>query len=124
MFGRARRTKQQPNRKAAVSPAPKRTTPSPNNKKKAKPKKKVAPAKGILVDGSNKKQSFWEVEAIVSRRLASGSKKKMEYEVQWKGCKHPEENTWEPADNLCDTALEEAEALEHDEDMPTTPASN
>ena len=43
---------------------------------------------------------YWEVEAVVGRRKHKG---RLEYLIRWKGCGE-EENTWEPAANLCDTA--------------------
>lgn len=55
-------------------------------------------------EGGENAAFFWEVEAIVGRRVKSG---KTDYLVRWKGC--PEsDNTWEPAANLCDTALTDA----------------
>ncbi|KAL7539249.1 hypothetical protein ACHAXR_009124 [Thalassiosira sp. AJA248-18] len=47
---------------------------------------------------------FWEVEAVVGRRIRRG---RAEYLIRWKGCSE-DDNTWEPAANLCDTAMEEA----------------
>ena len=43
---------------------------------------------------------YWEVESVVGRRVHRG---RVEYLIRWKGCAE-EENTWEPAANLCDTA--------------------
>jgi hypothetical protein len=43
---------------------------------------------------------YWEVETVVGRRIHKG---RVEYLIRWKGCPE-EENTWEPAANLCDTA--------------------
>ena len=45
---------------------------------------------------------FWEVEAVIGRRVHRG---RVEYLIRWKGCSE-EDNTWEPAANLCDTASE------------------
>jgi hypothetical protein len=45
---------------------------------------------------------YWEVETVVGRRIHKG---RVEYLIRWKGCGE-EENTWEPAANLCDTASE------------------
>lgn len=47
---------------------------------------------------------FWEVEAVIGRRLRRG---RVEYLIRWKGCGE-DGNTWEPPANLCDTAMEEA----------------
>jgi hypothetical protein len=43
---------------------------------------------------------YWEVESVCGRRIHKG---RVEYFIRWKGCSE-EENTWEPAVNLCDTA--------------------
>lgn len=45
---------------------------------------------------------FWEVEDVIGRRVHRG---RVEYLIRWKGCSE-EDNTWEPAANLCDTASE------------------
>jgi hypothetical protein len=45
---------------------------------------------------------FWEVEAVIGRRIHRG---RVEYLIRWKGCSE-DDNTWEPAANLCDTASE------------------
>lgn len=47
---------------------------------------------------------FWEVEAVVGRRIRRGY---VEFLIRWKGCSE-DDNTWEPTANLCDTAMEEA----------------
>lgn len=50
------------------------------------------------------KESFWEIEQVVGRRMKGG---RVQYLVRWKG--FPEaENTWEPAENLCNTAMSDA----------------
>ena len=45
---------------------------------------------------------FWEVERVIGRRIRRG---RAEYLIRWKGCSE-NDNTWEPAANLCDTASE------------------
>ena len=45
---------------------------------------------------------FWEVAAVIGRRIR---RNRIEYLIRWKGCSE-EDNTWEPASNLCDTASE------------------
>lgn len=45
---------------------------------------------------------FWEVEDVIGRRIHRG---RVEYLIRWKGCSE-DDNTWEPAANLCDTASE------------------
>ncbi|KAL7487872.1 hypothetical protein ACHAW6_013472 [Cyclotella cf. meneghiniana] len=54
--------------------------------------------------GADISDFYWEVETVVGRRIHRG---RVEYLIRWKGCPD-EENTWEPAANLCDTAMEEA----------------
>eukprot|EP00978_Attheya_sp_CCMP212_P047266 scaffold421287_cov61-Attheya_sp.AAC.2 len=49
-------------------------------------------------------ESFYEVAAVLGRRMRRG---KPEYFIRWKGCDESQ-NTWEPAENLCDTALSDA----------------
>lgn len=58
---------------------------------------------GNIVYGEGE-ESFWEVEKVVGRRMI---KKKVQYLVRWKGFSEAE-NTWEPAEHLCDTAMAEA----------------
>jgi Chromo (CHRromatin Organisation MOdifier) domain len=60
--------------------------------------------KGVLVL-AGKKEKFWEIESIVGRRVVK--RNQIQYLVRWKGCT-PEDDTWEPADNLCDSAYQEA----------------
>lgn len=47
---------------------------------------------------------FWEMEKVVGRRVQRG---RVEYLIRWKGCPE-DQNTWEPASNLCDTAMSDA----------------
>ena len=50
----------------------------------------------------------YEVETIVSKRTRKG---KVEYLVKWTGWENPDDNTWEPIDNLeCQELIEEYEA--------------
>ena len=46
----------------------------------------------------------YEVETVLDKRTKKGGQ--VEYLVKWKGYDDPDDNTWEPADNL-----KEAEAL-------------
>ena len=50
--------------------------------------------------GSKPEDFFWEVESVIGRRIYRG---RVEYLIRWKGCSE-DDNTWEPAANLCDTA--------------------
>eukprot|EP00559_Dactyliosolen_fragilissimus_P006172 CAMPEP_0184870614 /NCGR_PEP_ID=MMETSP0580-20130426/38140_1 /TAXON_ID=1118495 /ORGANISM="Dactyliosolen fragilissimus" /LENGTH=1203 /DNA_ID=CAMNT_0027372785 /DNA_START=128 /DNA_END=3740 /DNA_ORIENTATION=- len=54
---------------------------------------------------------YWEVEKVVGRRKRNGS---IEYLIRWKGCPDSQ-NTWEPSENLCDTAMDEAKIYENEE---------
>mmetsp|Transcript_39835 Transcript_39835/g.95856 ORF Transcript_39835/g.95856 Transcript_39835/m.95856 type:complete len:1116 (+) Transcript_39835:87-3434(+) len=54
--------------------------------------------------GAAPEEFFWEMEAVIGRRIHRG---RVEYLIRWKGCTE-DDNTWEPAANLCDTAIEEA----------------
>ena len=50
----------------------------------------------------------YEVESIVDKRFRKG---RTEYFVKWKGWDNPDDNTWEPADNLdCKEAMKEFES--------------
>ena len=56
-------------------------------------------------DGENAENDYFEVDAYLDRRR--NGRRGVEYLVKWKGC--PEsEATWEPHDNLCDSAFEDA----------------
>ncbi|KAL7554833.1 hypothetical protein ACHAWF_018375 [Thalassiosira exigua] len=73
------------------------------------PGKIVAAALGVQEGGEGDgpaapEDFFWEVETVVGRRIKRG---RVEYLIRWRGCGE-DENTWEPAANLCDTAMEEA----------------
>lgn len=70
--------------------------------KKARTPKK--PKKGVLVTSG-----FWEIERIVGMRL--GGDGKPQFRVRWKSCTF-KDDTWEPTDNLCSSALEEAEMID------------
>lgn len=83
--------------------------------KKVREQRKIERSKGsvdpedegrVLVavdgDGAAPEDFFWEVEDVIGRRKHRG---RVEYLIRWKGCSD-DDNTWEPADNLCDTASE------------------
>ena len=57
---------------------------------------------GTIVAGQKGGDYFWEVDAVIGRRINHG---RVEYHIRWKDCPE-EDNTWEPAANLCDTASE------------------
>jgi len=49
----------------------------------------------------------YEVESILQKRTKKG---KIEYFVKWKGWDNPDDNTWEPVDNLdCEDLIKEYE---------------
>jgi Chromo (CHRromatin Organisation MOdifier) domain/Cupin-like domain len=52
--------------------------------------------------------TFWEVDAVLDRRVKDGE---VQYLIKWKGLGRSHA-TWEPSDNLCDSALDEARALD------------
>mmetsp|Transcript_26829 Transcript_26829/g.54753 ORF Transcript_26829/g.54753 Transcript_26829/m.54753 type:complete len:1082 (-) Transcript_26829:207-3452(-) len=60
------------------------------------------PTKGE--DAETPEDFFWEVDTVIGRRVKRG---RVEYLIRWKNCTE-DDNTWEPASNLCDTAMEEA----------------
>jgi hypothetical protein len=60
---------------------------------------------GVAVD-SEDGETYWEVERIVSYKIQT--RKAPLFQVKWKGS---DKLTWEPEENLCDTALAEAKAL-------------
>ena len=111
-----RRSSRSPKSKVAPSPIIKKTNSHTKVKKKttrttqAKHKKTTATAdrnknnKGVLVLAGRKEQ-FWEVDSIVGRRVVK--RNQIQYLVRWKGCT-PEDDTWEPAENLCDSAYQDA----------------
>ena len=75
---------------------------------KKKPKTPNAD-KGILVvesmNGKGSKDQYWEVESIVGKRTVKNNM--VQYLVRWKGCT-AEDDTWEPAENLSDSAYLDA----------------
>lgn len=62
----------------------------------------IAAAEDKEEDAAAPEDFFWEVEAVVGRRVHRG---RIEYLIRWKGCSE-DDNTWEPTSNLCDTASE------------------
>ncbi|KAK1744924.1 chromodomain-containing protein [Skeletonema marinoi] len=61
---------------------------------------------------------FWEVAAVIGRRIR---RNRVEYLIRWKGCSE-EDNTWEPAANLCDSANEEESLVVEDATLNWTDA--
>lgn len=57
----------------------------------------VEDGEDMLVD-----DEYYEFEAIIDRRVVKG---KVEYRIRWKGFTEGDD-TWEPEQNLCDTACE------------------
>mmetsp|Transcript_25033 Transcript_25033/g.36986 ORF Transcript_25033/g.36986 Transcript_25033/m.36986 type:complete len:171 (+) Transcript_25033:63-575(+) len=89
--------------------AKKKSTKSPKRASGGKKKNKVAQPyieKAIKVE-----DDYFEVEKVVDKRKRG---KKIEYKIRWKGCTE-EDDTWEPARNLCDTAYVEAMKFEKTE---------
>jgi len=82
------------------------TKPRYNLRKKGWANRKKNRKKGPQ-DVSKKKGVFYDVKRILARRECKG---RTEYLVNWKGYSDLE-NTWEPADNLNDAALQEAVQL-------------
>eukprot|EP00956_Cyclotella_meneghiniana_P026276 scaffold56361_cov71-Cyclotella_meneghiniana.AAC.5 len=64
----------------------------------------LAVVKDDQVKKFQREDLYWEVESVMGRRVRKGRE---EYLIRWKGC-GDKNDTWEPADNLCDAALEEA----------------
>ncbi|KAI1711556.1 chromo (CHRromatin organization MOdifier) domain-containing protein [Ditylenchus destructor] len=72
---------------------------STSTAKSASPVAKV-PAENVSDDDSE----VYEVDMILDKRLVNGT---AEYLVKWLGYEDPEDNTWEPAENLvCDSLIE------------------
>jgi hypothetical protein len=55
---------------------------------------------------ASEKEIYWEVERVIREKTIRGGQ--THYLIKWKGS---DQTTWEPKDNLCDSALEEAERL-------------
>jgi nitrous oxide reductase len=55
---------------------------------------------------ASEKEVYWEVERVIRQKTIRGGQK--HYLIKWKGS---DQTTWEPEDNLCDSALEDAERL-------------
>lgn len=73
-----------------------------SRKRKHKASLGVENQDGTIVAGQKGGDYFWEVAAVIGRRIYRG---RVEYHIRWKDCPE-EDNTWEPAANLCDTASE------------------
>jgi hypothetical protein len=73
-----------------------------NNKRKRRSGEKLS-----LVF-ADQEETFWEVDKVLDRRVANGE---VQYLVKWKGLPKSKA-TWEPSDNLCDSAHDEARMLE------------
>ena len=59
---------------------------------------------GTIVSAPQDGDFFWEVAAVIGKRIR---RNRVEYLIRWKGCSE-DDNTWEPAGNLCDSAMLEA----------------
>lgn len=76
--------------------------------KKNKRRRKRSTVESEHLVFANEDVTFWEVENVLDRRVHRGE---VQYLIKWKGYP-PSRATWEPIDNLCDTALEEALELD------------
>ena len=76
--------------------------------KKFKRRKKRASDENRNLVFANEEVTFWEVETVLDRRVHDDE---VQYLIKWKGYP-PSRATWEPIDNLCDSALEEALELD------------
>lgn len=56
---------------------------------------------------------FYEVEDVIGHR--QGYRGREEYKIRWKGCSY-KDDTWEPHENLCDSAMELAVQFKQRED--------
>jgi Chromo (CHRromatin Organisation MOdifier) domain/Cupin-like domain len=73
-----------------------------NNKRRRRAEKRIS-----LVF-ADQKETFWEVDKVLDRRSKDGE---IQYLVQWRGLPRAKA-TWEPSENLCDSAHEEARMLD------------
>jgi hypothetical protein len=89
-----------------MATAPKRRRRRKNIVGKAKATKPGKEEKGVVVS-KERGGSFYEVDRVVGKRKKGRG---WQFKIRWKNCS-PEEDTWEPAKNLCDTAYEEAMAF-------------
>lgn len=63
--------------------------------------------RGLNLVFEDKESTYFEIEKLVDSRIQDG---RVEYLVKWKGVSMSQA-TWEPSENLCDSAIEEASKL-------------
>jgi hypothetical protein len=67
---------------------------------------------GVVVDENQNEGTYYEVAQIVGRRK-NNKNRRIEYKIRWKNCS-PDQDTWEPAKNLCDSALQDAKTYDEE----------
>jgi hypothetical protein len=101
---RASKEKRKHSRKQAAEARKRRAEKA--NGRHTRPSKSPKEKGQLVING------FYEIETILDKRV--NDKGIEEFLIRWKGC--PEsDNTWEPSDNLCDTAFVDAERLFEEE---------